>query len=259
MTSIRLRARLVGAVFLAIASVLMPVSVPGGLGDATRASAASCVSTTTYSYGDTYSDYAGGVDGVRATFDTNTNTPYLCNQAVEHTVESLAMFLQNNGYAEIGETEGDTGGANYQCLCPNQRWFYTYTAPGNNDTSYLDVFNTVSGTEHEHSITLSVSCNPNCNLYANYQTDATHWPSILLSPGENPAYEIVANGEVYGDTADQMDGTFTDLEYHAGNWYSWSNVSATIQNNPYCDVVSGSGSTLESQNFGPTVHWPTQC
>jgi hypothetical protein len=193
-------------------------------------------------------------------------TPYVCDEASEHTVESIAMFLPFagscpagtcNDFLEIGYDRGATSNqsGSQTCSCTGRYWYFTFTDIYSNGTSNLYVPWSVAGTSHTNSIQeLPIGG----QLVAHYHTDSTDWPNVNLPTGDNPSLTIETNGEVLNDPADAMGGgTFSSLQYHAGTWQAFTNYTVPGAQSPYCNNNTSSGGTFSSYNWGP--HGPTGC
>jgi hypothetical protein len=247
---------------LALLTLALPTAVAAVQWSSLQPAAASCNTTSslTYWHGDTYSNYSTGVDGMQAlTSWTNSRNPYVCNPDAEHSLESIGLFLPSgpDDYLEIGEDmgliESNAGGWDNS----NGVYFFNYTSTiDKNGSDWLSVpqNSPMVGWTHTNSAWESVSCNPTCHLYANYKTDSTTWAQVGLPSGDNPGKQVVTNGEVANDSADNMgEATFQNLKVHAGSWNYWSNKTVDAAASPYCNVdISGSQpSTWETNNWGP--------
>ena len=257
---VKVRLSIAGSVFLAMSTVAI---VGTQLGPTPEAWAACNYNGSFYNARD-FSTYPGGVDGTQAFFNVYTGVdPYVCNTEDEHTLESTGLYLKESitvpgfDYTEIGEDEGYIGAENETEYPHNGLYFFNYFQTLNvNGQSYLSVPQTsvIVGETHTNYAYIFVTCNPDCYLYAGFQTDSTPWTAVQLPDDEEPGIGILTNGEVLGDPLDTMGyATFSALQYYAGTWQYWLNKTPSSPLYPYCLAdISGSGNqNWEFNNWGP--------
>ena len=247
-------------IFTALSSALLGVVSATGIGvsQSIVAQATSCPEPAGTLVSDMTSTYPGGTDGAFAEFSME-DTPYVCNYQLEHSVESILLYLPFDGgtdFAEMGMFIG-LGRANNGIFQESQLYYFQDASAPVGNISQLNVEGPGGLGNHWQYIKQGVSGCPNaCQLYAFYQTDATSWPNIDLPDGDNPGAKEAINGEVLNSQIDQM-GTnyFSDLQYHeyctGCAWAEWNNYAPTNMS-PYCNVTISGSTPYEFENWGPS-------
>jgi hypothetical protein len=213
--------------------------------------ASACTSVNQYWYAETFSSYGGGTDGAGAAFNDDTSVPYVCDDTLSHTVESVALYLPfGHDLIENGVDRGVAGASNGSCTCPSYYHFFQFAATGGTTTL------SVEGQGESYHAFKVQEVVQNGGLYAQFTTDVTMWTEMHLPSGDNPGHSVVVNGEVYGDKTDFMGpgdepALWTSPLYHAGTWKAWTNKNVQAANYPYCNYDVSVGSTYKFEDTGP--------
>lgn len=204
-----------------------------------------------YSYQEVTS--TGTFDGVSAIDQESTLTPFVCGNG-DHTLQALELYLKNGIVAETGEDRGPVGGTQGSCSCSDRLYYFNFTEFSDGSSTFY-VNGAVSNLAHRDGSQLYVTCSPTCTLFVYYYTDSTRWQTVTLPPNVNPSTFIATQGEVYGLNGQTGKGsTLYSYQYHYGSSAYWNNSTVDSANFPYCNhqlSSAGSGSSFETQNYGP--------